>query len=181
MNAVIFIGKINFYFVFGFFYGKFSNSFAVCGSESLKYTAGKKIGAKTLFATHYHEITSMENEIDGVVNFHIVAKKKGEDITFLRKIVKGAADDSFGIEVAKLAGVPTEIIKRAKEVLRSIEEKAPEKVGEKKTAEEIQDINMNFDDYFGMEVTNKLKETDVDTLTPIEALNLVYQLKQMLK
>ncbi len=146
-----------------------------------EYTAGKKIGAKTLFATHYHEITSMENEIDGVVNFHIVAKKKGEDITFLRKIVKGAADDSFGIEVAKLAGVPTEIIKRAKEVLRSIEEKAPEKVGEKKTAEEIQDINLNFDDYFGMEVTNKLKETDVDTLTPIEALNLVYQLKQMLK
>ncbi len=147
-----------------------------------EYTAGKKIGAKTLFATHYHEITSMENEVDGVVNYHIVAKKKGEDITFLRKIVKGAADDSYGIEVAKLAGVPSEIIKRAKEVLKSIEEKAPDKIpGKTNKQEEIADNNMSFDDYFGMEVTNRLKQTDVDTLTPIEALNLVYQLKQMLK
>ncbi|MBO5744571.1 MAG: DNA mismatch repair protein MutS, partial [Clostridia bacterium] len=147
-----------------------------------EYTAGKKIGAKTLFATHYHEITSMENEIDGVVNFHIVAKKKGEDITFLRKIVKGAADDSFGIEVSKLAGVPVEIVRRAKEILKTIEDKAPDKIGTKENKDRAyEDINMSIDDYFGQEITNKLKETDVDTLTPIEALNLVYQLKQMLK
>ena len=86
-----------------------------------EYTLGKKIGAKTLFATHYHELTTMEDEFDGIVNYNIAAKKKGDDIVFLRKIVRGAADDSYGIEVAKLAGVPKEVTKRAKEILSTLE------------------------------------------------------------
>ena len=90
----------------------------------IEYTCSRKIGAKTLFATHYHELTSMENEIEGVVNYNIAAKKRGDSITFLRKIVRGSTDDSYGIEVAKLAGIPNEVIKRAKEVLSSVERTA---------------------------------------------------------
>ena len=90
----------------------------------IEYTCGKKIGAKTLFATHYHELTAMEGEIDGVVNYNIAAKKRGDDITFLRKIVRGSTDDSYGIEVAKLAGLPKEVIRRAKEVLATVEQTA---------------------------------------------------------
>jgi DNA mismatch repair ATPase MutS len=88
----------------------------------VEYTNSRKIGAKTLFATHYHELTSMEEEFEGVVNYNIAAKKRGDSITFLRKIVRGSTDDSYGIEVAKLAGLPNEVIKRAKEVLASVEE-----------------------------------------------------------
>ena len=88
----------------------------------MEYTAGRKIGAKTLFATHYHELTSMEESYDGIVNYHIAAKKRGDSITFLRKIVRGSTDDSYGIEVAKLAGLPNEVIKRAREVLAHVEE-----------------------------------------------------------
>ena len=84
----------------------------------IEYTV-KKIGAKTLFATHYHELTSLENELPGIVNYNIAAKKRGDDIVFLRKIVKGAADESYGIEVAALAGVPKQVVKRAKEILSS--------------------------------------------------------------
>ena len=87
-----------------------------------EYSAGKKLGAKTLFATHYHEMTSLEGQIDGVINYNIAAKKKGDELIFLRKIVKGATDDSYGIEVALLAGVPNPVIKRAKEILKEIEE-----------------------------------------------------------
>ncbi|MBR6727765.1 MAG: DNA mismatch repair protein MutS, partial [Clostridia bacterium] len=90
----------------------------------IEYTLGKKIGAKTMFATHYHELTSLEGEFDGVVNYNIAAKKRGDGITFLRKIVRGSTDDSYGIEVAKLAGVPNEVIRRAREVLASIEASA---------------------------------------------------------
>lgn len=82
----------------------------------------KKLGAKTLFATHYHELTEMENELSGVKNYNIAVKKRGDDITFLRRIVRGGADDSYGIEVAKLSGIPEEVIKRAKQVLKKTEE-----------------------------------------------------------
>ena len=88
----------------------------------LEYVADKKkLGAKALFATHYHELTVLEEVIDGVNNYNIAVKKKGDDITFLRRIVPGGADDSYGIEVAKLAGVPGEVVKRAKEILKEIE------------------------------------------------------------
>ncbi|MBO5898480.1 MAG: DNA mismatch repair protein MutS, partial [Clostridia bacterium] len=90
----------------------------------VEYTNSKKIGAKTLFATHYHELTTMEDEFDGIVNYNIAAKKKGDSIIFLRKIVRGSTDDSYGIEVAKLSGLPNEVIKRAKEVLAVVEASA---------------------------------------------------------
>ena len=144
-----------------------------------EYTAGKKLGAKTMFATHYHELTSLEDEIDGVVNYSIAAKKRGEDIIFLRKIVKGGADDSYGIEVAKLAGVPQSVIKRAKEVLSGIEAEGRAVKNEVPLNSE-EGSNITLTDCMNDVVCNKLKETSVDTLTPIEALNLVYQLKQML-
>ena len=147
-----------------------------------EYTLGKKIGAKTLFATHYHELTVLESEFEGVVNYNIAAKKRGDDITFLRKIVRGAADDSYGIEVAKLAGVPSEVIRRAKEILKNIE--SGDTVLEKpKTKAE--------DDGFDMlsmlsageekEVADKIRATDINTLTPIEAMNFIYELKKILK
>ena len=87
----------------------------------LEYTAGKKLGAKTLFATHYHELTELEGQIPGVVNYNIAVKKRGDDLTFLRKIVRGPVDESYGIQVAKLAGVPDEVVEHAKKILVGLE------------------------------------------------------------
>jgi len=140
-----------------------------------EYTAGKKIGAKTMFATHYHELTVLEKEIEGVVNYNIAAKKKGDDITFLRKIVKGATDDSYGIEVAKLAGVPNDVIRRAKDVLRQLTEAQAKP---QRTAPEV-NSNITFDDFKADEVREKLINTDVNLLTPVEALNLLVELKKL--
>ncbi|MBR2474655.1 MAG: DNA mismatch repair protein MutS [Clostridia bacterium] len=143
-----------------------------------EYTAGKRLGAKTLFATHYHELTSLEGEIDGVINYNIAAKKKGDDIIFLRKIVRGSADESYGIEVAKLAGVPNEIIKRAKEVLGDIESGdvyRPERTAKK----EESGFNLSFEDIQNAEIVEKLKSCDINTLTPIEALNFIFELKKL--
>jgi len=140
-----------------------------------EYTAGKKIGAKTMFATHYHELTVLEKEIEGVVNYNIAAKKKGDDITFLRKIVKGATDDSYGIEVAKLAGVPGDVIRRAKDVLRQLTEAQAKP---QRTAPEV-NSNITFDDFKADEVREKLINTDVNLLTPVEALNLLVELKKL--
>lgn len=149
-----------------------------------EYTVGRKIGAKTMFATHYHELTSLENELPGIVNYNIAAKKRGEDITFLRKIVPGPTDDSYGIEVARLAGVPGEVTRRAKEILKSLEgDVAGKKNGRKtKPAEEEPAMAMNFSlaDTATDEIKEKLKNTDVNTLTPIEALNLIYEWKKLL-
>ncbi len=144
-----------------------------------EYTAGKKIGAKTLFATHYHELTALENEIDGVVNYNIAAKKKGDDIIFLRKIIRGGADDSYGIEVAKLAGIPSEIIKKAKEILLKIESEAsaPKK---EEAALPISSSNVSFEDMINTKIANTVREVDINTLTPIEALNFIFELKKML-
>ena len=142
-----------------------------------EYTLGKKIGAKTLFATHYHELTTLEDEFDGVVNYNIAAKKKGDDIIFLRKIVKGAADDSYGIEVAKLAGVPNEIIRRSKELLHQLEAKsAMITAAEPGIREENQ--NVTFEDYKSADIIKRLQNTELELLTPIEALNLLYELKK---
>lgn len=147
-----------------------------------EYTLGKKIGAKTLFATHYHELTVLESEFDGVVNYNIAAKKRGDDITFLRKIVRGAADDSYGIEVAKLAGVPSEVIRRAKDILNSIES------GDTVPQKPVQHVEEESFDMFTMlsageerEVADKLRSIDINTLTPIEAMNLIFELKKKLK
>lgn len=145
----------------------------------LEYCADKKkLGAKTLFATHYHELTIMEQLLDGVKNYSIAVKKRGDDITFLRRIIPGGADDSYGIEVAKLAGVPQSIINRAKEILKELESGQGEtKIIEKNTSDDMQ---LSLLSSASSPVIDKLNETDINTLTPIEALNLLYELKGML-
>ena len=136
------------------------------------------MGCKTLFATHYHELTDLENAIDGVKNYNIAVKKRGDDITFLRRIVRGPADDSYGIEVAKLAGLPGEVTKRAKEVLKVLEATAP-------NADKVTQLDFgNFEKFAAApvpsELVDKLTAVDVETLTPLEALNFLYELKQTL-
>ena len=139
----------------------------------------KRVGAKTLFATHYHELTTLEDEEKGVVNYNIAAKKKSDDIIFLRKIVKGAADDSYGIEVAKLAGVPNEVIKNAKKVLAQLVsgEADDEKSKKKKTPEPEMGF-ITFDNMNEKDACDKLRAVDINTLTPLEALNLIFELKK---
>lgn len=142
----------------------------------VEYTAGR-IGAKTLFATHYHELTALEGEQDGVVNFNIAAKKRGNDVVFLRKIVKGAADDSYGIEVAHLAGVPEAVVKRAKQVLAGLVENSAKPTAAK-TA--VENDNISFEAISEQRVVEKLKSVDINTLTPYEAITLLYELKKEL-
>ncbi|MBE6609334.1 MAG: DNA mismatch repair protein MutS [Ruminococcaceae bacterium] len=144
-----------------------------------EYTAGKKLGAKTLFATHYHELTALEDELPGVVNYNIAAKKKGDDIIFLRKIIRGNADDSYGIEVAKLAGVPNEVIKRAKTILSQIES-GEGAVSPKAPKQAHDDGTISFEDIANAELAAKVKNVDINTLTPIEALNFIFELKKMI-
>ncbi len=149
----------------------------------VEYTSGRRIGAKTLFATHYHELTSMEDEFEGIVNYNIAAKKRGDSITFLRKIVRGSTDDSYGIEVAKLAGLPNEVIKRAKEILATVEESAKNltltETGEKKS-EKVDDGLISFDDMLREQVIEEIKNTDINTLSPYECMNLLFDLKKRL-
>lgn len=143
----------------------------------LEYCADhKKLGAKTLFATHYHELTVMQDLLDGVKNYSIAVKKRGDDITFLRRIIPGGADDSFGIEVAKLAGLPNSIINRAKEILKELESgsNAPTVIKEK--SKDMQMSLISNDNA----VVERLSEVDLNTLTPIEAINLLYELKGMI-
>lgn len=138
----------------------------------VEYTAGKKCGAKTLFATHYHELSELERTMQGVKNYNIAAKKRGDSVIFLRKIVPGSADDSYGIEVALLAGIPQEVIRRAKETLRELEEKNPrEKKAVSAPQEELPMLTGIKD-----AIIEELKSTNVDTMTPIEALGKLYDL-----
>ena len=143
----------------------------------LEYCADKKkLGAKTLFATHYHEITALEGAIPGVENYHIAAKKKGDDILFLRKIVRGGADQSYGIEVAKLAGVPGKVISRARQILAELEAGG---LAAPATPAAPASDQVSLADMGGSEVTRRLQLVDLNTLTPIEAMNLLFELKQM--
>ncbi len=144
-----------------------------------EYTAGKRVGARTLFATHYHELCELGDKGDGVVNYSVIAKKKDKGVVFLRKIVKGAADDSYGIEVAQLAGVPSAVVKRAREVLAELEKgDLPRKAPARK--EQVEPDNVTIDDYMHSEVLNKLKMADIESLTPLEALIFLSELKKML-
>lgn len=145
----------------------------------VEYTNSKKIGAKTLFATHYHELTSMEEEFEGVVNYHIAAKKRGEDIIFLRKIVRGSTDDSYGIEVAKLAGLPNEVIKRAREVLASVEQTA-RAVGSTPEAAPKDDTVITFEDQMNEQIIAELKAADLNSLSPFECMSFLFDLKKKL-
>lgn len=154
----------------------------------VEYTNSRKIGAKTLFATHYHELTSMEEEFEGVVNYNIAAKKRGDNITFLRKIVRGSTDDSYGIEVAKLAGLPNEVIKRAREILASVEatskaiaESTEGGIGKKKKAEEKDDSLISFDDCINEQIIAELKAVDLNTLSPFECMSFLFDLKKRLQ
>lgn len=140
----------------------------------------KSLGAKSLFATHYHELTAMEGLLDGVKNYSIAVKKRGDDITFLRRIVKGGADESFGIEVAKLAGVPDSVVKRAKVILKELEQNKIdiEFKAENAVVEEEEEIQYNFSANGKNEIIEILKTLDVNTLTPIEAMQTLYDLKK---
>jgi len=144
----------------------------------LEYAASpKRLGAKTLFATHYHELSTLESKLPNVKNYNIAVKKRGDQMIFLRKIVPGATDDSYGIEVAKLAGIPNPVISRAREILEELEaeggrisvvtEKAPED-------------QVSMMDLTGQQVIAALEGITVETLTPIEAMNELYKLKKML-
>ena len=138
----------------------------------------ENIGCKTLFATHYHELTSMEQDIPGVKNYNIAVKKRGEDITFLRRIVAGPADDSYGIEVAKLAGLPASVTRRAHAVLRQLEASAP---GHSSTMQlDFETVEAYNNPSVPSEVVDKLHKVDIETLTPLEALNFLYELKNTL-
>ena len=147
----------------------------------VEYTAGRKIGAKTLFATHYHELTSMEGEIDGVINYNIAAKKRGDSITFLRKIVRGSTDDSYGIEVAKLAGIPNEVIRRAKEVLASVEQTAKAISTSEKSEPTLDDSIISMDDCVNEQIIEELRAVDINTLSPYETMSFLFELKKRLK
>jgi len=141
----------------------------------LEYCADKrKLGAKTMFATHYHELSALEGVVDGVHNYSISAKKQGGTLVFLRKIVPGSADDSYGIEVAKLAGVPENVIGKAKTYLKELEAgKSELAVSEKPEDDQISLVQAGTD-----EVGRILRATDVNSLTPLDALNLLNELQQ---
>ena len=144
----------------------------------LEYCADKKLlGAKTLFATHYHELTELENTLPGTVNYNIAVKTRGEDIIFLRKIIPGGADRSYGIEVAKLAGLPDRVIQRAKQVLKELEaENGVQYVAPRKESDQV-----SLEAIGEGEVLDALRRCQPDTLTPIEAMTLLYELKQKLQ
>ena len=139
-----------------------------------------KIGAKTLFATHYHELIALENSFSGIKNYSVAVKKHGDDITFLRKIVRGGTDDSFGIEVSALAGVPKSVIRRAKEILGGIEGGNLETPKASAPTHEPT-MQIGFEDGLAGEILDELKIMDVTTYTPIEALNKLYELTKKAK
>ena len=147
-----------------------------------EYIADKtECGAKTLFATHYHELTELEEKVEGVKNYSIAVKEKGEDIVFLRKIVNGGTDESYGVHVARLAGVPTNVTKKANEILKGLERKnilnnkVIEKENKKVVAGQVDMFNFKL-----AEVASEFDKIDVNSLTPIDALNTLVRLKEKL-
>ena len=144
----------------------------------LEYAANpKRLGAKTLFATHYHELSTMEQKLPNVKNYNIAVKKRGEQMIFLRKIVPGATDDSYGIEVAKLAGIPNVVISRAREILEELE---TEGVVRAPIVQKEPEDQVSLLDLTGQQIISTLSSISVETLTPIEAMNELYKLKKML-
>jgi len=145
----------------------------------LEYAADKRVlGAKTLFATHYHELTVMDQELPDVKNFNISVKKRGSDMIFLRKIVPGGADRSYGVEVAKLAGLPDKVVSRARAILKELESGAANVPQAQAVRQDDQVSLMDLD---AIAIRDQLAKITVETLTPIEAMNVLYQLKQMIK
>ena len=142
----------------------------------------EKCGAKTLFATHYHELTELENQSDGIKNYSIAVKEKGEDIIFLRKIVRGGTDESYGIHVAKLAGVPKIVTQKANEFLSNIEKKNV-LTGKKAEKEDKKKVEGQFDmyNYKLAEIAHELDKVNLNELTPIDALNTLVKIKEKMK
>lgn len=142
----------------------------------------EKCGAKTLFATHYHELIDLEDKLEGVKNYSVAVKEKGEDIIFLRKIVAGGTDESYGVHVAKLAGVPQVVTKRANEILKSLErksmlaDKAQEKENKKQTSGQLDLYNYKL-----AEIAHELDKIDINQLTPIDALNELMKIKEKMQ
>ena len=144
----------------------------------IEYVANhKQLGAKTLFATHYHELSIIENQLSGIKNYNISVKKRGDKMIFLRKIIPGATDDSFGVEVAKLAGLPSPVITRARQILQELETQQPSAPIITREPEE----QMSMLDLRSQQVCQALESISVETLTPIEAMNELYKLKKMLE
>jgi DNA mismatch repair protein MutS len=136
----------------------------------LEYIADpEKLGAKTLFSTHYHELTVLEDILDGVKNYNVTVKNSNGNINFLRKIMRGGSDDSYGVEVAKLAGLPDQVIERAREILCDLE-----------STENISETFLNNSPHIDKSegLIEKLKNIDIDALTPIEALNILSDLRR---
>ena len=138
-----------------------------------------KIRAKTLFATHYHELVGLENQLEGTKNFHIAVKEHGEDVIFLRKIIEGGTDESYGVHVAKLAGVPKDVTKRANQILRTLERKSILK-NEKLTKTEKQEEQgqLSMYNYKLAELAHELDKIDLNTMTPMDAMNALSKLKE---
>lgn len=142
----------------------------------------EKCGAKTLFATHYHELTELENKLEGIKNYSIAVKEKGEDIIFLRKIVRGGTDESYGIHVAKLAGVPKAVTTKANEILRSLERKNI-LTGKKQEKQDKKQVEGQFDlyNYKLAEIAHEVDKINLNELTPIDALNTLVRIKEKMK
>ena len=142
----------------------------------------EKCGAKTLFATHYHELTELEEKLDGIKNYSIAVKEKGEDIIFLRKIVRGGTDESYGIHVAKLAGVPKVVTQKANEILRSLERKNI-LTGKKQEKQDKKQVEGQFDlyNYKLAEIAHEIDKISLNELTPIDALNTLVRIKEKMK
>ena len=142
----------------------------------------EKCGAKTLFATHYHELTELEEKIQGVKNYSIAVKEKGEDVIFLRKIVRGGTDESYGIHVARLAGVPKAVTQKANEILRSLERKNI-LTGKKQEKQDKKQVEGQVDlyNYKLAEIAHEIDKINLDELTPIDALNTLVKIKEKMK
>lgn len=139
----------------------------------------EKCGAKTLFATHYHELTKLEEKVDGIKNYSVAVKEKGEDVIFLRKIVRGGTDESYGIHVARLAGVPKDVLKDAREILKNLERKSI--LGEKNMQKQIEKESqgqLSMYNFKLAEIAHELDKINVNELTPVDALNILVRLKE---
>ena len=145
-----------------------------------EYISNKETcGAKTLFATHYHELVGLENKLDGVKNYHVAVKEKGEDVIFLRKILPGGTDESYGVHVARLAGVPKAVTKRANEILKSLERKSIIKDAPKTKEEKAKsEGQMDLFNYKLAEIAHELDKVKLDEITPIDALNILSKMKE---
>jgi DNA mismatch repair protein MutS len=143
----------------------------------------EKVGSRTLFATHYHELTELEGKLSGIKNYCIAVKEKGDDIIFLRKIIRGGADGSYGIQVAKLAGLPQSVTDRAKELLRELENADISKHRARRKKQQLEGqveffIPEGNSEKIGKEVLEELKTLDVSIMTPLDAMNVLYRLQQ---